>query len=315
MISLEQHSPPPVAGRNGEKNSGAHPHDQPLVENLRESAIFRDYQRAFQTTTGLPLALQAPGALGLAHLDARHQNPFCLLMVGHNKSCSACLEAQRRVREISALQAGTLTCHAGLSESAVPVRQGDSPIAFLHVGQVLLRPPSVAQFTRTMRQVAGWGVLLDPKQAEAAYFKTRVIEKKHYEAMLRLLSIFARYLSLLSNQLLITTHPIDSPMIAKAKAFIAEHFDEPLNLGLVARAVNTSSFYFCKVFRRSTGLKFVDYVGRVRVERVKKLLLNPHSNISEAAYSAGFTSLSQFNRIFKRVVGEEPRVWREKRAA
>jgi AraC-like DNA-binding protein len=50
------------------------------------------------------------------------------------------------------------------------------------------------------------------------------------------------------------------------------------------------------------------------VEKVKSSLLNPHMRISEAAYAAGFQSLSQFNRVFRRVVGEQPRIWREKLA-
>ena len=48
------------------------------------------------------------------------------------------------------------------------------------------------------------------------------------------------------------------------------------------------------------------------MEKVKNLLLNPHKRISEAAFEAGFQSLSQFNRVFRRVTGEAPTVWRDK---
>jgi len=50
----------------------------------------------------------------------------------------------------------------------------------------------------------------------------------------------------------------------------------------------------------------------VRVEIVKQLLLNPHKRVSEAAYEAGFQSLSQFNRVFRRIAGEAPSTYREK---
>jgi AraC-like DNA-binding protein len=289
--------------------------DPPLVDSLRRSTVFQDYQRAFEVTTGLPLTLKAADALGLAHGGARHQNLFCALMSAHNRSCSACLEAQQRVRECAVTGARTVVCPAGFLESGVPVVIGEKVVAYLHIGQVLPRRPSHAQFERTLVELGRRGVQLDHDRARAAYFGTRVIEARQYDAMLRLLAIFARHLAVISNQIMLTSHPVDSPLIARAKAFIADHADEPLSLALVARAVNTSTFYFCKVFRRSTGLKFVDYVGRLRLERVKRLLLNPHSNISEAAYAAGFTSLSQFNRIFRRVIGEEPRHWREKQLA
>ena len=101
-------------------------------------------------------------------------------------------------------------------------------------------------------------------------------------------------------------------MVSRAKAYIAEHQDEELSLRQVAGAVNTSAFYFCKMFKQATGLTFTDYLARVRIEKVKNLLMNPHKRISEAAYEAGFQSLSQFNRVFRKIVGESPTVWREK---
>jgi AraC-like DNA-binding protein len=66
------------------------------------------------------------------------------------------------------------------------------------------------------------------------------------------------------------------------------------------------------MFKQATGLTFTDYLARVRVEKVKNLLLNPHKRISEAAYEAGFQSLSQFNRVFRKIAGEAPTLWREK---
>jgi AraC-like DNA-binding protein len=42
------------------------------------------------------------------------------------------------------------------------------------------------------------------------------------------------------------------------------------------------------------------------------MLLDPHKRVSEAAFAAGFQSLSQFNRVFHRITGEAPRVYRER---
>ena len=73
-----------------------------------------------------------------------------------------------------------------------------------------------------------------------------------------------------------------------------------------------STFHFCKMFKKATGMTFTDYLARVRIEKVKNLLLNPHKRVSEAAYEAGFQSLSQFNRVFRRIAGESPTVYRER---
>jgi AraC-like DNA-binding protein len=74
----------------------------------------------------------------------------------------------------------------------------------------------------------------------------------------------------------------------------------------VARAAFSSTYHFCKVFKETTGLTFTHYLARARVEAAKELLLKPRVRVSEAAYAAGFQSLSQFNRMFLRVTGESP---------
>ena len=149
------------------------------------------------------------------------------------------------------------------------------------------------------------------KRLEEAYFQTRVLEKKQYEAVLRLLTIFAQHLSSLSNQLMVEEATAESPAIARARAYIAEKHAEEISLGEVSRVVNMSAFYFCKTFKRATGMTFTEYLARVRVEKVKNLLLNPHKRVSEAAYEAGFQSLSQFNRVFRRIAGQSPSAYRE----
>jgi AraC-like DNA-binding protein len=100
------------------------------------------------------------------------------------------------------------------------------------------------------------------------------------------------------------------PVIRRAKEYIHQHQGEEITLSSVAKAANTSVFYFCKLFKKATGLNFTDYVSRVRIEKAKNLLLNPNLRISEIAYEVGFQSLTHFNRVFKRVIGQSPTEYR-----
>jgi AraC-like DNA-binding protein len=129
--------------------------------------------------------------------------------------------------------------------------------------------------------------------------------------MLRLLSIFAQHLSILSNQLVVRREQDESANMARTRQFIETHQAEPLSLGRVAQAANISRHYFCKMFKKATGMNFIDYLSRVRVEKSKTLLLNPNSRISEAAFACGFQSMTNFNRAFKRIVGRSPTQFRE----
>jgi AraC-like DNA-binding protein/ligand-binding sensor protein len=241
----------------------------------------------------------------------KNENPFCALLARTNKSCSACLQMQQQIAEAAKVEAQTLRCFAGLCDTAIPVRVGENLIAFLQTGQVLLHRPSKREFKRVTRQLLEWGCEIDLKRIEEAYFQTRVVSKRQYESIIRLLAIFAQHLAALSNQLMVREEKAESPMIARARAYIADHQSEELSLKEVARAVNTSAFYFCKMFKQAIGLTFTDYLARVRVEKVKNLLLNPHKRVSEAAFEAGFQSLSQFNRVFKKIEGMSPSDFRE----
>jgi YesN/AraC family two-component response regulator len=283
-----------------------------LVKQLKESQIYRDYEAAFRETTGLPITLRPLEAFDLPHHGDPNESPFCSLMATTNHTCSACLQLQKRVEEESKMEPKTLKCFAGLCDSAVPVRVGENLVAFLQTGQVLLHKPNSKEFNKLAREVINWGVQADLKKLEEAYYQSRILDRKQYEAVLRLLTIFAQHLSSLSNQLMLAAKQAESPMITRAKAFIAEHQHEEISLRQVAASVNTSAFYFCKMFKQATGLTFTDYLARVRIEKVKNLLLNPHKRISEAAYETGFQSLSQFNRVFRKIVGESPTTWRAK---
>ncbi|MEO6001937.1 MAG: helix-turn-helix domain-containing protein [Opitutus sp.] len=283
-----------------------------LVAQLRRSQIYRDYERAFRDTTGLPIALRPIEAFDLPHHGDPKESAFCAMMAGSNHSCAACLQQQRRVEDEARLEPKTLMCFAGLCDSAVPVCVGENLVAFLQTGQILLHEPRKAEFAKTVRELNRLGTDVDLKRLEETYFETRVVTKKQYESIVRLLTIFAQHLSTVSNQLMVEAATTEKPSIAKARGYILEHHAEELSLNVVAHSVNMSAFYFCKSFKKATGMTFTDYLARVRVESVKNQLLDPNKRVSEAAYAAGFQSLSQFNRVFRRVAGESPSTYRDR---
>jgi len=98
--------------------------------------------------------------------------------------------------------------------------------------------------------------------------------------------------------------------IWKARKFIEEHSNEELSLTKVAKAVNMNANYLSENFKRVTGINFVEYVARTRFAIAYDLLRNPRLRISEIAFAAGFQSLSQFNRVFKRFSGKSPSEYR-----
>ena len=285
--------------------------DRQLIEQLSRSALYRDYERAFSASTGLPLTLRPVEHWQMALHGKENENPFCALMARTNGSCAACLEVQDQLTRDAGDQPRTATCFAGLHDTAVPLRVGERLIGFLQTGQVLLEKPGKRCFDRTAKQLVRWGLGVDLKRAEEAYFHSKIISRKQYAAMLRLLTIFSQHLALLSNKLSTQSHQAEPKNVTHAREFIAQNQDRAITLQEVARAVNTSTFYFCKVFKKATGLTFTDYLSRVRIEKAKNFLLNPNLRVSEVAYEVGFQSLTHFNRVFRKLTGESPSQYRE----
>ena len=283
-----------------------------LVERLTESKVYQEYERAFSDATGLPLRLRSVESWQLPHHGQRKENPFCAMLAAKSRSCAACLQVQQCLADTAKDGARTVTCAVGLSDTAVPVKLGDRLVGFLHTGQIFRKKPTDAQFEKVAQLAKEWGLEVPQQQLRDAWFKTRVMSPREHDAIVKLLEIFADHLSDLSNQIVVQQENAEPPMITRAKQYIRENQAEELSLGQVAKAVNASSFYFCKMFKKGTGMNFTEYVCRVRIESAKNLLLNPNLRISEIAYQVGFQSLTHFNRVFKKTVGEAPTEYRTK---
>ena len=285
-----------------------------LIDMLRRSRLFRDYESVFSKATGLPLALRPLEYWQHEHHNKTNENRFCRMLAERPATLAVCLQSHAEIVQHTGTTPRTETCPFGLTETAVPVRLGEQTIGFLRIGQVLRRSAIQSDKSRAQAKLAECGVPFNGA-IRKAWETTPIIPKEKYSAIVRLLSFFAEQLSSLANQLVLEQQHVEPPLVQRARDYIAKHKAEPLSLSAVAKAAGASVIYFCKVFRKSTGIKFTDYVARVRLEDARTQLLNPNRRISEVAYDVGFQSLTQFNRMFKRVFGQSPTEFRAQLSA
>src|SRR6266536_5414940 len=105
-------------------------------------------------------------------------------------------------------------------------------------------------------------------------------------------------------------HRAEPVEIWKARKFIEEHSGEELSLTKVAKMVNMSSNHLSEKFKQVTGVNFVEYIAWTRFEKACDLLRNSTLRISEIGFAVGFQSLSQFNRVFKKLSEGSPTQYR-----
>jgi AraC-like DNA-binding protein len=290
-------------------HAGQSKEDKQLINMLLRSRLFRDYETVFTKATGLPLTLRPVEFWQLAHHGKKHENPFCALLAERPATLAVCLQAHQNMIDHTGLLPHTVTCPFGLTETAIPVKLASRVIGYLRIGQVLRHAPAKSDESKVARELKRHGVSFT-QELRKAWEKNPLIFPERYNAIVRLLSFFAEQLSALANQIVLEQSNAEPPLVLKAREYIEKHKSEELSLADVAEAAGASVFHFCKVFHKATGLKFTDYVARVRLEDARNRLLNPNLRISEIAYDVGFQSLTQFNRTFKRVFGQSPTEFR-----
>lgn len=282
-----------------------------LLDTISDSSFYREYERAYNDATGLPLTLRPTETWTPPFHGKKNENKFCAMMAQKNTTCAACLNLQERLTKSATEETAVMRCHFGITEVAVPVKLGLERIGILATGQVLTHAPTGEQLAHVRRNVKKLSPSIDINKTMAAYNETPVMPRNRLTGFVTMLEKFAEHLGVQSNQIALHQANAEPIAIVRAKAFIAEYLAEDLTLTDVAKAAFTSTFYICKLFKRHTGLNFTEYVSRLRVERAKELLGNPTLRVSEIAFEVGFQSLTHFNRIFRRLVGESPSTFRD----
>lgn len=82
--------------------------------------------------------------------------------------------------------------------------------------------------------------------------------------------------------------------------YIDENYAEPITLEQAGKILNLNRDYFCRLFKKATNMTFTDYLNYVRICHTEKPLTFSDKSIAEISLDAGFSSVSYFNRVFKK---------------
>lgn len=98
----------------------------------------------------------------------------------------------------------------------------------------------------------------------------------------------------------------------RVDSYIAENIDQPISAAGLSAAAGLSSSRFARAFKTSRGVSPHQYVMRARIERAKLLMLTTSEGLSEIALACGLADQSHFSRLFHRLEGETPTMWRRR---
>ena len=104
----------------------------------------------------------------------------------------------------------------------------------------------------------------------------------------------------------------DDSLIDKMKDYIASHCGEDLTLDTMSEVFAMNPTYFSSFFHQKTGIRYKDYLTRVRITEAKRLLLQTDLKIYEISQRVGFSDVRYFSQTFAKATGVLPKEYRSK---
>ena len=185
------------------------------------------------------------------------------------------------------------------------------------LGEGFWKAPEFAQITSLFERArAGLSFSGETKQAVGAQLE-RLASLPPFQRMMALLDIFQQ---LATSKEVTSLHgkPVTSAYnlreqqrLRRLYQFVEEEFSRKIDIPEAASIASLTEAAFCRYIKRMTGLTFTQFLNQYRINQAQKLLLSDHT-VTEAAEASGFESLSYFNKIFRRVTGENPLQFRKR---
>ena len=103
----------------------------------------------------------------------------------------------------------------------------------------------------------------------------------------------------------------DNPHIKHIKRYIAEHLTEKITLLDIADTVHLDPHYCCSLFSKHEKMGIFDFINSQRIELAKNLISANTLSLSEVAEHSGFRDYNYFSRVFFKITGISPRMYRK----
>jgi AraC-like DNA-binding protein len=275
-----------------------------LSERIRALPGLRRFLEDFQIATGVPVHF-------VTSLGNRTIGPavctICRFLHAHPGGARHCSSFLQRLLESAAEKPATAVCDAGLVETAVPLRMGGQTFGYVVFGHCASRPPDRAARNKARHLLGRIGVSLDAAQLEVLAADAPVVSPERMGALERITSSEVERLVLEITQHIVHPPTRLPPLVERACRLVRAEFAQPLALSEFARQLGVSAGHLSRVFHHGTGLRFVEYVARVRADQARTMLRTTNRPITEVAFACGFQSLSQFNRSMRAQFGCAPR--------
>ena len=230
-----------------------------------------------------------------------HENSYCIYVKTHSHAQNYCAKRQKRVLEKCRDGSFCGVCHAGVREYVYPIRQGHRLIGFISVGGYQCEE-SHSYLQRTAERFS-----IPEEQLFATYkaLKKDLPDKKQIDILLYPLCAMLE-LAYLKND----THEEQEDLIDRVIRYLRLYHTQSITLEEICRHFCCSRSHISHLFKSRIGKSIREFLTDLRIEDAKALLAHSELNVTEIAYSVGFSDSNYFSNVFKSRVGISPLAYR-----
>lgn len=105
---------------------------------------------------------------------------------------------------------------------------------------------------------------------------------------------------------------LENSLIKNIGYYVVNHVDEHLSLEKVSGGVYLNKSYISHIFKKVSGVSFVNFITEVKMDRAKILLMDPKLKIYQIASQISYNNPEYFSRVFKSETGMTPNQFRNK---
>lgn len=248
-----------------------------------------------------------------------HSCEYCKYIKSNIKGKSKCMKTKniavdKAIKRENALYS---TCYMGVTEIIVPVIFNNQPIAIVFLGGLVVEENFQKNWSSNEKNINKLDLI--PEKALSYYKALEHIKKSELDDYIKMAQTVANYVtcclnsdSAKYNSLLLSKKGNDNYIIYKIVSYIENNYNNDIRLSDIAKKHFINSQYLSKLFKKTIGINYSEYLFNTRIEHAKILLKETDKNLSLIAYETGFENMSYFCNRFKKKTGITPKEYRNK---
>ncbi|WP_068505135.1 PocR ligand-binding domain-containing protein [Paenibacillus kribbensis] len=238
-----------------------------------------------------------------------HHSSYCHLIRSDPRAEAKCISCDQAacIRCKNEQSLYTYQCHAGLTETVVPIKADNLVIGYIMFGQVLQTENRERLWSEISKELSAFN--LDMNELHRAFLRKKYISKEIIDAYAKTMEMSASYLYL-SRKLILKK----DTLAQKIDDYITVNIKENLSVPVLCKHFGISKSHLYKLSQQSFGMGIAEHIRSTRIHLAKQLLGDTDAPVYEIAERVGISDYNYFTKAFKRETGVLPTTYRKESA-